>query len=350
MQIGRDARTSYTYYRLVYRLLLIGSIFTQATGMLNALDLGFLSRTASRSEIFLKTKTENVEFYAKKSSDSDEKMLRKGILTKRPGAKGTILICHGYMCDKFDVTFIRTFFPDYNCMAFDFRAHGEKSDDEYCTMGKEEAYDVIGAAEFLKNHPAIKGQKIFGYGFSMGAASLIEAQAKKPLFDALILDCPFDSSETIIQKGIDALTFEVFGYKFDMPCKKLLQKYAYNPYMQPLIKTIFKAVARLDGTRTNTQFCHVVPAESVKKINVPCFFIHCRNDEKISVKQVKKVYGGAGGYKRLWITNGRRHFDSIFYNPEQYIARTNDFLSEVLTGAIYAKPKDKIIEDKPENS
>ena len=40
-------------------------------------------------------------------------------------------------------------------------------------FGKDEAYDVLGAAKFLKNNNQTKNQKIIGYGFSMGAVSLI---------------------------------------------------------------------------------------------------------------------------------------------------------------------------------
>ena len=69
------------------------------------------------------------------------------------------------------------------------------------------------------------------------------------------------------------------------------------------------------------------PVESIRKLHVPCFFIHCKNDEKVSVDAVKTVYEGAGTeYKMLWLTNGRRHFDSYFYNPEKYIKEVRSFI------------------------
>ncbi len=61
------------------------------------------------------------------------------------------------------------------------------------------------------------------------------------------------------------------------------------------------------------------------------FFIHCKNDEKISVYAIKAVYESAGcAYKELWLTNGRRHFDSYFYNPEKYIKEIRGFMDKVV--------------------
>ena len=176
----------------------------------------------------------------------------------------------------------------------------------------------------------------------MGAASLIEAQAKNPIFDGLILDCPFASSESVIAKGLESLKFRIFGYTFDMPGKRLLQRHAFNPYVQPLLKMLFKVMANWDGTRINTNLQPISPVTSVKNISVPCLFIHCINDEKVTVQAVKKIYNGATGYKRLWLTSGRRHYDSIFYHPEEYARRANGFLEEVLSGSLYRHARQEI--------
>ena len=176
----------------------------------------------------------------------------------------------------------------------------------------------------------------------MGAASLIEAQAKQPLFDGLILDCPFASSESVVAKGLENLKFTVFGCTFDMPGKRLLQRHAFNPYVQSLIKVLFKVMTHWDGTVINTTMQAITPVKSIKKINIPCLFIHCINDEKVTVKAVKKIYQGATGYKRLWLTSGRRHFDSIFYHPEEYAKRANGFLDEILTGSMFRHRRQEI--------
>ena len=301
-----------------------------------------------------KTKTangvtvEHIRLYPQEGHESPKRITRQAMLAHSPDAQATVLVCHGFMCDKYDVGMIRRIFKtkNFNIMTFDFRAHGQDGEGQYCTFGRDEALDVVAAAKFLRNHPELCDKPLFVYGFSMGAVSAIEAQAlESELFDAMILDCPFDSSERVIKTGLDCLKCSVFGFEFEMPGKELLQKYAFHPYVQALVKAVLKTVAQMDATGVCTNFCPIHPAESAKKITVPVFFIHCKNDQKVSVDQVRRVYEGAAGYKRLWLTNGRRHYDSFFYNPEKYIENVRAFYHQVLNGELSDVPQEGIIED-----
>lgn len=247
-------------------------------------------------------------------------------------------MCHGFMCDKFDVGLLRLMFGQgkYNIMTFDFRAHGEEIDCQKCTLGRDEAYDVIAAARFLKEHEGIKDKPLLVYGFSMGAVAAIEAQAKDPLFKAMILDCPFDSSERVLRHNLGNIKFSLMGYEFTMPGNNLLQRYVLHPHVQSGIKFILKTVAHLRFKDIKLQIPRFQPAESIKNISVPCFFIHCKNDETVPLDAIKSVYEGAQGYKKLWLTHGRRHYDSCFYNPEQYVARVRSFISQILSDSLDA--------------
>ena len=165
----------------------------------------------------------------------------------------------------------------------------------------------------------------------------------------MILDCPFDSSENIIKRSLESIQFSFLGYDFSIPACNLLQKYAFHPYVQSLIKNILKTVANLDSKNIDMRMYPINPAISAEKIHVPCFFIHCKNDEKVSVDAVKTVYNSAGtDYKMLWLTNGRRHFDSYFYNPEKYIKEVRNFIETVVSGSIKDKQLQKIVEDPDE--
>jgi pimeloyl-ACP methyl ester carboxylesterase len=291
---------------------------------------------------------EHIMLYPQEGHDSLKRIARRGILARSNDAHATILVCHGFMCDKYDVGMLRRIFKTkkFNVMTFDFRAHGQDGEGQYCTFGRDEALDVIAAAKFLRNHPDLWDKPLFAYGFSMGAVSAIEAQAlESELFDAMILDCPFDSSERVIQTGLDCLKCSLFGFEFDVPGRELLQKYAFHPYVQALVKAVLKTVAQMDATGISTNFCPIHPAESAKKIIIPVFFIHCKNDQKVSVDQVRRVYEGAAGYKRLWLTNGRRHYDSFFYNPEKYIENVRNFYDQVLNGELADLPQEGIVED-----
>lgn len=290
---------------------------------------------------------EKVTVYAQRNRDSVETISRKGLLHRRKNAKANIVMCHGFMCNKFDIGFVRALFgKDYNFLTFDFRAHGEMTDGQVCTFGRDEALDVVAAAQFMKHHKEIGHLPLFAYGFSMGAVSIIEAQAKHPyLFKGLILDCPFDSVENVLKRSINTLTFSFCGYQCYVPGRQLLHKYAFHPYVQAIIKPLLKIAANMDRRQIETQICEVKPSETIQKVSVPCLFICCKNDEKVSNDAIKSVYDGARGYKVLRLTNGRSHCDSFVYNPEGYGRWLNKFMQSVLNGSVTRKRQQKIFEE-----
>lgn len=295
---------------------------------------------------------EEFSIFSKESANSDKKIARKAHLVRYPNAQATVVICHGFMCDKHDVAFLRRLFPrgKFNVLTFDFRAHGEDRGTHACTFGRDEIYDIEAAVHHVKSHPELQGLPCLAYGFSMGAASAIESQARnQSLFDAMILDCPFDSSENVIKRGLDGLKVSAFGYEFSMPGRSLLQKYAFHPHVQAFVKNVLRCVTALNPYDIQINMCRVYPGESVKKISVPCFFIHCKNDERIGVESVKNIYNNAASqYKKLWITNGRHHFDSYFYAPERYTSEVRQFLTQVLDGTAHNNEYKEILEDKGE--
>lgn len=288
---------------------------------------------------------EEVSFYAPDRPGSNKRSLRKGKLIRRKDAVATVLVCHGFMCDKHDVGIFRTVFPNCNVMTFDFRAHGDSCMDmhQYCTFGKDESYDVMAAIDFIKSDAELKDLPRVAYGFSMGAVAAIIAQSQDmTLFDAMILDCPYDRSENVLRKALEDIRISLFGYSFGLPATDLLSRYAFNPYVQSFLKSLLKTVAKLDPTATNTLIGPVNPSDAIKEVTVPCFFIHCRNDEKVPVQAVCNVYENAKGFKRLWVTDGRHHFDSFFYNPEAYCYKINKFITKVLEGKTIDKQPMKV--------
>ena len=295
---------------------------------------------------------EQVQLFSKVHEDSDERIERKGVLVRYPNADGTILICHGFMCDKFDVAFLRNLFPKkkFNIMTFDFRAHGENTDGQICTFGKSEALDVQTAANFLRQHPALQSIPLFVYGFSMGSVAAIEAQSKDPLFDAMILDCPFDSSKNLIRNGLSKMKITLFGKEFDIPGRETLEKYAFHPYVQTFLKLVLKTIAKMDTKNIQTNICPVSPKKSIRKVTIPCFFIHCKNDELVPVDAIKKIYERAPGYKDLWITEGRRHYDSPFYDPEVYAHKIKAFLYKIINKEYDPSLGGAIIENSPSDN
>lgn len=292
---------------------------------------------------------EKILLYPKQTSGSKNKIMRTALLTRYKNAEATILICHGFMCDKFDAGLIRSLFPrgKFNFMTFDFRGHGDLTDGQFCTLGRDEKYDVIAAARFLREHSWVKNKPLIVYGFSMGAVAAIEAQAKNNgLFDAMILDCPFESTENVLKRSLDNVKISIFGYEFSLPGRSLLQRYAFHPYVQSTVKVLLKAIAHWDPKKIDVVAYPISPVDSVQKIDVPCFYISCKRDEKVSVAAIKSIFTGTSStYKQLWITNGRRHFDSFFYNPERYTDHVRQFVSHFLDGTTSRIVKNEILQD-----
>jgi pimeloyl-ACP methyl ester carboxylesterase len=291
--------------------------------------------------------SQSVEFPVQRGRQDTQTFIRKGILITRPQALGTVVVCHGFTQSKHEAAFFRTFFPYFNILAFDFRAHGDLTDGQYSTIGNDEIYDVKGAVDFVKAHPDLQGKPVVGFGFSMGAVSLLQAQAEFPdLFQALIMDSPFDSSSDCMATCIDRmLTVKLFGQKYRIPGRKVMMKCLYCERLQPVMRQVFRYAAGFKNFTAKTKFVPVLPIENAPKVTVPCFFITCENDQKVPVGCVRRLYNTVNApYKRLWITKGLRHCASCIECPELYVYRINKFIKNALDNSW--TQADKIHDDR----
>ncbi|KKQ18188.1 MAG: Family S9 peptidase [candidate division TM6 bacterium GW2011_GWA2_36_9] len=306
-------------------------------------ELGLYERWRARSE------EEPVTFYSQFAHISNELIARKGILITRPRARATILVMHGYTSNKIDMGILRLLFSPYNLLLFDFRAHGEDTEGQLSTLGYDEVHDVLAAVDFLRSHHKTCELPIIGYGFSMGAVTAIEAQAKDTsLFKALILDCPFDSTDGLIERGLDRalgkVNIPLIG-EYDIPGRSFLKKYATNRYVQPVLLSFLRLFAGMDSTKVPTMPKRVQPIKSAKNLNIPVQFIHCYADEHVPVDALLKIYNNVPCYKRLWLTKGARHFGSLFNNPELYQQMVANFIEKILNESIGKECQERIIAD-----
>ena len=273
---------------------------------------------------------------------------RRGILVRRNYAIGTVVICHGYLGCKKDALALKHLFPLYNVLVFDFRAHGQDREGQVSTIGRDEAFDVIAAVQIIKNDPVMSKKPIIGFGFSMGAVSAIQAQAMdNTLFTAMILDCPYDSTDDAMSRGLDEkMQITLFGKKFKIPGKQFLLDHMYDESAQTITSILFNAITRLDSGAVATKFVKVRPIDSIKNITVPCFFIHCENDKKVPIHAVEQMYKNKPGFKRLWITQGKWHFGSYHNNPELYWYKVNKFLTKLHQKDIVTREQEKVCDHR----
>lgn len=277
---------------------------------------------------------EPIEFLVQQGNGSLQTFNRKGFLALRPQALGTVIICHGYTHSKHEAFYFKTLFSHFNVLAFDFRAHGELVDkDQFSTIGRDEIYDVLGAVQFVRSYAQLQNKPIIGFGFSMGAVALLQAQAEfLNLFELLILDSPFDSSSDCMEQNFDKmLTYRLFGKEHQLPGKKLIMKMLYSERMRPIVKPFFKWASGMDPNMVPTKFVPVIPLANAAKITIPCFFISCGADKSVGVDSVRRLYESVQSpFKRFWIANGRKHCDSYLANPELYVYKVNKFIKKAL--------------------
>src|SRR5579872_6155630 len=134
------------WYRLIILAFLGVTPSLLATAVHKHIKVGDYGTIMARQEDAIQGAiVEKVALYPIEHKGSLKRIERNGLLIRYKDAVGTVLMCHGFMCDKYDQGILRRVFPRgrYNTMTFDFRAHGEKTQGQSCTLGKDEALDVI---------------------------------------------------------------------------------------------------------------------------------------------------------------------------------------------------------------
>lgn len=292
------------------------------------------------SQIGAQVRQESVTFFVHESAHSNRRIARNGVLVTRDDAPATVVILHGYTKGKYDMAPLRLLLKQYNSLIFDFRGHGDLSLGQRSTLGHDEVYDVFAAVDYVRSRPDLRGKPVFAFAFSMGAATAIEAQALDPqLFDGLFLDTPFSSSVAVLKQGLNKARFNLLGYTFDMPLRSLIQTYAFDEVIQPILQTILRVVANIDTTQVVTLVKPIEPAQSAKKITVPTCIVACEYDTKVPARKVRKVWENLAGPKRLHIVRScRGHCDIINGAPEWYDELLNTFFADILAGRLTNEP------------
>jgi pimeloyl-ACP methyl ester carboxylesterase len=77
----------------------------------------------------------------------------------------------------------------YNVLLFDLRGNGSSSGHKY-SFGINEANDILGAIDYLKNKLADSSKYVFGFGINEGASALIAAAGRDERFAGVVIDNP----------------------------------------------------------------------------------------------------------------------------------------------------------------
>jgi len=236
-------------------------------------------------------------------------LVRDAVLTTRKNAHGNIVMCHPAAYDKdFMIPYTERVFSYYNCIRFDLRRHGNYGKKECTTLGRREVHEVNAAADFIKNHPETKGLPTYGFGISLGATILIEAESQKHQFDGLILQAAFESLREQIKR-----TFPFFK---NVPL-------VHNLIFREPIRFIVQQ-------RYKIRLCKVNCVESMRKVNTPIFLMHSQNDPVVSFVAYEKLKS-AGNHciKKTWAPKVGRHTELFKTLPDLYTKKCNSFLQKI---------------------
>ena len=232
---------------------------------------------------------------------------RNAIVTLRKNAKGNVVLCHPaarnkeYMKDYDD-----KLFDEYNSIRFDFRRHGEESKQQYSTIGIKEALEVEAAFKILKSHDSTRDLPTYGFGISMGAAALIVAESKKPMFDGLIIQSCYES----LRKQI----------------KRMFSFYRI-PLMEHLIFT--KPIRLYSKTRYKIKLKENDLVRKIQKIKTPIFMIHALNDSFIPITAFHSLKRVASNIKQVWTPEDGKHTHILDTFPKKYYKKCKEFLSKL---------------------
>ncbi|MGH7812873.1 MAG: alpha/beta hydrolase [Candidatus Binataceae bacterium] len=169
--------------------------------------------------------------------------------------------------------------------------------------GVRESGRALSAADWLKG----RGFKtVAALGVSEGAAAALFAQAKRPVFAAIVADSSYDNLGAMLRR-----TPSVAGLNSAFVAT-VMYAAALRLGGDPVFVSPAKAAARLGGARV--------------------MIIQNRGDELTPRSDGLALLAMSGSATRMWNAPSNGHGDAIFAAPDQYAARVTMFLNQALTG------------------
>lgn len=218
---------------------------------------------------------------------------------KVPNAKGTIILFHGYSSVKITLLGKAKIFRKlgYNTLLVDFMGSGG-SEGNQSTIGYFEAEQVKSCYQYVqKSNP----KNIYLYGSSMGAVAIMKAMKDggiKP--KGIIIECPFATMYETVQARFKIMKIPSFP-------------------MAPLL--VFWG-----GIQNGFWAFGHNPEEYAKSINCPTLLLHGAKDEKVSIKEINRIYENLNCKKKLVIYKNAGHENYLNKHEKEWSLDIRNFL------------------------
>ncbi len=198
----------------------------------------------------------------------------------------------------------------YSVLAPDSRGHGKSGGDKV-TYGILEKWDTLAWAAWMRNEGCTS---LYGLGESLGGAVLIQAAAEKPVFSAIVAECPYES---------------LLSVAFD--------RISRAPHAASMLSAIPAHGLLWGGVlyariRYGLDLREASPLQSAKSLKTPLLLIHGLKDQETLPRHSESIHQIAED-SELWLVPGAGHVSA-------YVAAAVEFEKKVL---IWLKPPNNSI-------
>jgi len=227
----------------------------------------------------------------------------RGWFFPRKATRGTVIACHGVGANRGDILGHIAIIHDagFAVLAFDFRGHGE-SEGHRITFGLGEREDVLGAWDYLLTRKNVDRERIYGFGVSMGAASLLQALPGLPGLRAVVADSSFADLPSMVRwqyRWLPGFPGDAMAILTDL-------------FGRPMC-----------GARARD----VSPLRSLEEVTIPISFIHGLEDPVIPAVNSERLHEAYGGPKKLRLVTGAGHGGAAEMSTGRYARDLREFFA-----------------------
>lgn len=246
-------------------------------------------------------------------------------LMDQSGAKGTVLMFHGYRTHT-EVDFSASSHVYYECgnriVHIDQRAAGE-SEGKYIGFGVLESRDCCLWAQYIANRFGTD-QKIILAGLSMGASTVLMATAHHE--DRRVrINCspeePMEVSMTLPKNVTGIVADSAFSSPYDIIKKRIRTTYHCNGRLLTIAIGIWSRMLAHYSLKELS-----VP-DVMKHNTIPVLLVHGTEDSNVPVEMTVKIAENCQAPKQVLLVKGAEHGTGYLVDNEAYKKALQEFCS-----------------------